>query len=195
MQFRTKWQFPLPPFLCALVLAAAMHSADASEAAAAEELPHVGDVAADFELKGIDGKPVKLSGLTKEGPVVLIVLRGYPGYQCPLCTRQVGQFIAASGKFRKAGATVVLIYPGPAEGLQKHAREFLPDEMLPAGFHLLTDPDFRFTQTWNLRWNAPRETAYPSTFVIDTGRRIRFAKISMTHGDRTTPDQVLKALR
>jgi thioredoxin-dependent peroxiredoxin len=39
-----------------------------------------------------------------------------------------------------------------------------------------------------------RETAYPSTFVIDANRMIRYAKISMSHGDRAPVDAVLKAL-
>ncbi len=53
--------------------------------------PQVGDKAGDFMLTTLDRKPVQLSKQLAHGPVVLVVLRGWPGYQCPICTRQVGQ--------------------------------------------------------------------------------------------------------
>lgn len=62
-------------------------------------------------LKG--EKTAKLSELTKTGPVVLVVLRGYPGYQCPICTRQVADLRRNADEFAKLGAKVVLVYPGP----------------------------------------------------------------------------------
>lgn len=158
------------------------------------KLPAVGDKARDFELKGLDGKAVKLSAFTKKGPVVLMVLRGYPGYQCPICNRQVGQFITSAKKFQAANATVLMIYPGPSEKLKTRAEEFITGKTLPANYHLLIDPNYKFTNAWNLRWEARRETAYPSTFVIDEDQKIRFAKISKTHGGRAPATTVIQAL-
>lgn len=157
--------------------------------------PAVGDVAPMLELKNSDNSTVKLADAVRKGPVVVMVLRGFPGYQCPLCTRQVGQYIAAAKDLKAAGATVIMVYPGPGAGLDVKSREFLGDTMLPEGFQLLTDPDYVFTNAWNLRWDAPRETAYPSTFVVDTSGRIRFAKISKTHGDRAPAADVIAALK
>jgi hypothetical protein len=57
----------------------------------------------------------------------------------------------------------------------------------------VTDPDYTFTNAYNLRWDVPRETAYPSTFVMDKQRKIHFARISKTHGGRTSAAEVLKA--
>jgi len=156
--------------------------------------PTVGDEAADFTLENTSGKSIRLSALVKNGPVVLVVLRGYPGYQCPLCTAQAGQFLSRDSNFRDAGASVVFVYPGPVSGLKQHANEFVASKQLPENYHLLLDPDYAFTKAYRLRWDAPRETAYPSTFVIDADRKIRFAKISKTHGDRAKVDDVLKAI-
>ena len=156
--------------------------------------PAVGDKAADFELPGLKGKNVSLAGLVKEGPVVVLVLRGYPGYQCPLCTAQLGQFISQSKKFGEAKANILLVYPGPATDLKERAAEFMKGTKLPANFQLVLDPDFGFTSAYQLRWDAQNETAYPSTFVIGTDQKIKFAKISKEHGGRSTPDEVLKAL-
>lgn len=162
---------------------------------AADGPPKVGDTAADFELQTIDGKTVKLLDETQQGPVVLVVLRGYPGYQCPACSQQVGQFVAKAAEFRQAKARVLLVYPGPEAKLQLKAQEFLGKQQLPAGFQFLLDPDYKFTNAYRLRWDAPNETAYPATFVIQPDQNITFANISQTHGGRVNPAVVLKALQ
>src|SRR6056297_2822462 len=164
---------------------------DAAEA----KPPNVGEEAPAFDLLNLDGDSVTLSSLRKEGPVVLIVLRGYPGYQCPLCTRQVGAFLAAAEKLRRSGATVAMIYPGPDENLRGRADEFIDDKTLPGGFDLLLDPGYEFTNAYDLRWDAPRETAYPSTFVIDRDGQVIFAKVSHTHGGRASVEEVLQGLQ
>ena len=156
--------------------------------------PMVGEAADDFTLSTIEGEQVKLSQMLKKGPVVLVVLRGFPGYQCPVCNAQVGQFITAAKKIKAAGANVVLVYPGPADGLKQHASEFAHGKALPENFYLVLDPDFEFTLSYHLRWEAKNETAYPATFVVDPGGKITFAKISMSHGGRASADEVLKAL-
>lgn len=177
-----------------VVLTATVLTSLAANAADKANRPEVGDEAEDFELKTLDAKSVKLSKLVADGPVVLIVLRGYPGYQCPVCTAQVGQFVAKAKPFDAAKARVVMVYPGPADGLKKHADEFVRGKTLPDNFFLVLDPDYEFTKAYHLRWEAKNETAYPSTFVIDRERKITFAKISMTHGGRASVDEVLKAL-
>ncbi len=163
-------------------------------AAGAEKPPAVGDEAKDFELVSLGGETVKLSKQTDAGPVVLVVLRGYPGYQCPLCTRQVGELLAKADDLKKAGARVLLVYPGPADKLKEHAAEFVKGKDYPDHFQILLDPDYTFTKAYQLRWDAKGETAYPSTFVIDGKSKVTFAKVSPTHGDRAKADDVLKAL-
>jgi peroxiredoxin Q/BCP len=179
------------PFVFATLLIAL---AAFTTTALAAEKPGVGDSAKDFELMGLDGKKVMLSEQVKMGPVVLVVLRGYPGYQCPLCTRQVGELISKSADFKKAGARVLMVYPGPSEKLKEHAMEFVNGKEFPENFSVLMDPDYKFTNSYNLRWKGAGETAYPSTFVIDSKNMIQYAKVSMTHGDRAPVADVLKAL-
>src|SRR5262250_1351700 len=102
--------------------------------------PTVGDKAPDFQLSTVEGKLVRLSELTPLGPVVLVVLRGYPGYQCPYCNRQVQDFIRSSPRLVDAGARVVMVYPGPPRDLASKANEFLSDKKLPDNFDLVLDP-------------------------------------------------------
>ncbi|MBX9579051.1 MAG: peroxiredoxin family protein [Gemmataceae bacterium] len=176
------------------LLAAVFATVAVGASAAAEKPPAVGDQAKDFELTALGGDAVKLSKLTEAGPVVLVVLRGYPGYQCPLCTRQAGEFLGKADEFKAAGAKVVLVYPGPAEKLKERAGEFVKGKDYPDHFQLLLDPDYTFTTAYGLRWDAKNETAYPATFVLDGKRAVRFAKVSTGHGDRAKVADVLKAL-
>jgi peroxiredoxin len=87
-----------------------------------------------------------------------------------------------------------MVYPGPGENLQQHVDEFVANRELLPNFHVLVDPDFTFTRSLALRWDAPKETSYPSTFVIDQNWTVRYALVSKTHGGRATADDVLKVL-
>ena len=157
--------------------------------------PKVGDKAPDFALKTLDDQTVRLSDLTATGKVVLVVLRGWPEYQYPLCTRQVQDYIASASGFATAQARVVMVYPGPADNLKAHATEFLKNKQWPKEFVYLTDPSFTMVNAYGLRWGAPGETAYPSTFVLDRKGVVRFAKVSRSHGDRTKAADILEELK
>ncbi|MEK7414158.1 MAG: peroxiredoxin family protein [Planctomycetota bacterium] len=157
----------------------------------------VGDTAPEFMLNALAGEQTKLSVAAAKGTVVLVVLRGWPGYQCPACDRQVQEFIGSAAAFTEAKAQVIFVYPGPADGLVAHAKEFseLKGKQWPKEFQLLLDPDYAMTNAYGLRWDAKGETAYPSTFVLDQKRVVRFAKISKGHGDRSKAADVLAELR
>ncbi len=161
-------------------------------------IPAVGQKAPDFTLSTPEGEAVHLADLTAKGDVVLILLRGYPGYQCPYCQKQIHEFITEAGQFAKAGAQILLVYPGPPADLDQRAREAITkanaDQKLPANFHLVIDPDYVFTKLYDLRWDALNETAYPSTFLVNRKGSIYFVKTSHSHGDRTTAVDTLTEL-
>ncbi len=155
----------------------------------------VGDKADDFTLHSLRDKKFGLYENLKDGPIVLLVLRGFPGYQCPVCSRQVSDYLEHAQQFAKLDTQVVMIYPGPSKELQARAGEFLDERVLPKHFHLLIDPDYEFTNQYALRWNEPRETAYPSTFVLDQKGNAKLAVISHTHRGRTKASDTLKVLQ
>ncbi len=150
--------------------------------------------APDFELPTVDGKSIKLSELTEKSPVVVVVLRGYPGYQCPLCTRQVSDLVQSASKIAASKAKVLLIYPGPKKLVNDKAKEFFASAKLPAGFTVLLDPDYGFTDAYGLRWDAPNETAYPTTLIVGNDGIVRFASVSKSHGDRVSAKTVVSEL-
>lgn len=185
---RTQW---LVSFVAAALLSTYLSPAEGAESVNSLK---VGDTAQDFQWQSLGGEQIKLSELAADGPVVLVVLRGYPGYQCPICSRQVADLRQHAEDFQRLGAKVVLVYPGPTEDLQQRAEEFLKGAALPEPMVLVIDPGYSFTNLYGLRWDAPRETAYPSTFVLDPNRVVKFAKISTSHGDRTKADDVVAAV-
>ena len=65
----------------------------------------------------------------------------------------------------------------------------------PKDFLYVTDADYAMVNAYGLRWDAPNETAYPSTFLLDRNGIVRFAKISHGHGDRTKAADVLEELK
>ncbi|MEM9824943.1 MAG: peroxiredoxin family protein [Planctomycetota bacterium] len=187
-----------PRFSASLAVIAAVALAHGPTAHAEKgSQPQVGAAAPDFELPAVAGGrsgQVKLSEVTAKSDVVLVMLRGWPGYQCPLCSRQVGDFVKSAKAFSDKGAEVLLVYPGPASQLSDKAKAFLRSSRLPKNFTMVTDPDYEMTQAYGLRWAATRETAYPATFVIGTDGKISWSKISKSHGGRTNAKEVLAQL-
>jgi peroxiredoxin Q/BCP len=157
--------------------------------------PGMGQKAPDFTLSTPTGVPIELSKQTGKSSIVLVVLRGFPGYQCPYCQKQVHDFIEHAPEFAAKRTSVLLVYPGPPANLDQHAREFLATQAnLPTNVILVTDPDYAMINLYDLRWNAPSETAYPSTFIIDQKGTIKFEKISHSHDDRTVALDILSRI-
>jgi len=159
------------------------------------QTPAVGAKAPDFTLSTPTGKAVTQS--TEQGGhgLVLVVLRGFPGYQCPYCVKQVRDFADHASDFKAKNTRVLLVYPGPPADLDQHAKEFLEKQAeLPSNVVLVTDPDYKITNLYGVRWDAPHETAHPSTFILDKKGMVAFEKICHSHGDRLSARDALDHL-
>ena len=176
------------PFLLAVTILLLGTTAEA-------QTPAVGVKAPDFTLATITGTPVSMAKQRHGNALVLVILRGYPGYQCPFCQKQVHDFVEHAADFAAKRATVLLVYPGPPADLDQHAKEFLAKQAdMPSNIVLVTDPDYKVTNLYGLRWDAPHETAYPSTFILDANGTILFEKISRAHDDRLSAQDALDHL-
>lgn len=154
----------------------------------------VGAPAPDITLRTLDGTPLNLATLQANGPVVYVQLRGWVGYQCPLCTKQVGDLLAHAKDFEAAGAEVVLAYPGPAAEIDARAREFIAGKDFPPNIHFLLDPDLAAVNALGLRWDAPKETAYPAALILRDGK-VTYTKVSDSHGGRAGAEELLAVLK
>ena len=160
--------------------------------------PKEGSKIESFSGTTMHGSAFKLSEYIDKGSVALVMLRGFPGYQCPVCSTQVAGYIAKAEEFEKQNTPVIFVYPGKVKDLDKKAKEFtLPlesKEDLPPNFIFVIDHDYEITNLLDLRWDAPNETAYPAAFVIDHKGYIQYAKISDNHRGRATADEILEVL-
>ncbi len=161
--------------------------------------PKVGSKIKYFSGTTINGEDFQLSKLVGQGSVVIVMLRGFPGYQCAVCSTQVAGYIAKAEEFEKQRNTpVVFIYPGKVEKLEKRAKEFTAPleekEDLPYNFIFVIDQDYKITNHLGLRWNDPNETAYPAAFVIDHDGYVQYAKVSDNHRGRATAYEILEFL-
>lgn len=161
--------------------------------------PKEGSKMEDFSGTTMNGAEFTFSKLVGKGSVVLVMLRGFPGNQCPVCSTQVAGFIAKAEEFEKQRNTpVVFIYPGEVKNLEKRAKEFtapLEKEVdLPSNFIFVLDQDYKITNHLSLRWDEPKETAYPAAFVIDHDGYIQYSKVSDSHRGRATADEILEFL-
>jgi peroxiredoxin Q/BCP len=148
------------------------------------QTPAVGAKAPDFTLDTPTSNSVSLATERAKGTTVLVLLRGFPGYQCPYCVKQVHDFVEHSTDFADKKVNILLVYPGPPADLDQHAKEFLAKQSdLPPNIELVIDPDYKMTNLYGLRWDAAHETAYPSTFILDKSGNILFEKISHSHGE------------
>ena len=75
----------------------------------------------------LNGANFSLAKLVEKGSVVLVMLRGYPGKQCPVCSTQVAGYIAKAEAFEQQRNTpVVFIYPGKVKKSRKTCEVNLP---------------------------------------------------------------------
>lgn len=183
-------------FLSSLIPVSCADGKDAKDSEETKKPLAVGEKAIDFDLPQVgEDNYIELKKLYDDGPVVVIVLRGYPGYQCMLCSQQVGAMINRAKTLKAAAHKVVLIYPGEPTELERHAEQFMSSRSLPEPMILVRDPGLKMVTEWGLRWNAPRETAYPATYIIKSNGRIAWRKISDNHAGRSTAQEIVDQLK
>ena len=148
-----------------------------------------GDLVQDFELPDQDGKPVRLSELLVQGPVVLFF---YPAAMTPGCTKEACHFRDLAAEFTAAGAQRVGISADPPAKQREFADRHGFD------YPLLADVDGAVAAQFGVqRAGLVRRLGLPvkrQTFVIGAGRRVVAAISSELNMDRHA-DEALAAVR
>lgn len=147
----------------------------------------IGTIIEDFELADQDGVPRRLSDFTDQGPVAVFF---YPAAGTGGCTREACHFRDLAGEFAAAGAAVLGI-SRDAPGKQQ---QFAAANGL--GFPLLSDTDGTVADLFGVRRRllARALPVKRSTFVLDTGRAVRFEVASETNM-LVHADQALQAVK
>ena len=137
-----------------------------------------GSAAPDFELPDQDGKPVRLTELLLDGPVVLFF---YPAALTPGCTKESCHFRDLAAEFSAVGAHRV----GISTDAVPKQRRFADQHGLD--YPLLSDRDGAVAEAYGVR----RRLLTPvkrTTFVIDADRtvlKVLASELNMNvHADR-----------
>lgn len=139
----------------------------------------------------LDGKQVDLAAFKGKSNVVLVMTKGMPlaygGVFCPGCLAQMNALVANVAEFKKRGAEVLVVFPGPSE----KAGEFLTnakaiDGDKPSPIPLLLDKDFVAVNVLGISGDR----AKPSTYIIDRKGNVVYAYV----GETTTDRPSIKAL-
>lgn len=137
-----------------------------------------GDSAPDFTLHDQSGRPVTLSEVLENGPVVVFF---YPRAMTRGCTAESCHFRDLRAEFDGLGAQAIGI---SADSIDRQA-EF--DERNSLGLPLLSDLDRAVAGQFGVKRPGPLFSRR-ATFVIDTDRRVLAAfssELNMeTHADR-----------
>ncbi|MAI72968.1 MAG: bacteriocin [Rhodopirellula sp.] len=156
----------------------------------------IGQRAPDFELPLVGEKNyLSLRDEYHDGPVVVIVLRGYPGYQCPICKSQFNAVVNRAKALSSETKCVVLVYPDKTDQIEKNAKRFIGSRKLPHPIRLVRDDDMQMVTEWGIRWQARNQTAYPATFIVDQNGRVAWKKVSGSSAGRSTVEEILRELR
>jgi peroxiredoxin len=173
----------------------------------AERSLRAGQQAPNFTLPDAAGRPVMLSQLLANGPVVLVF---YRGNWCPYCNVQLRAYSQALEKFRAHGATLLAVSPQTPELTRLTAEE--KDLQFP----VLSDARNAVARQYGLPYqvgeavyqtlhgvgidlaafngDASGELPLTGTFVIGQDGRIAWAHVDANFKQRPDPALVLAAL-
>lgn len=167
----------------------------------------VGDKAPDSTLPGADGKPVRLSELWAQQPVVLTFYRG--GW-CPFCTRSLSAWQDRMPELKAAGGVLVAVTTEKSSltrgTIEKHK----------LAYRVLSDSNGETSKIYKVLFemDKPTQEKYrgygidlsehnasgtwelpvPATYVIDTSGTIRWVHFDTDYRKRADPNQVIRAV-
>lgn len=163
-----------------------------------------GDKAIDFTLPNAVEKPVTLSELLDEGPVILTWYRG--GW-CPFCNIQLATYQKYLDEFEKRSAQLVAISPDLPDNVLS------TQEKLAIKFHILSDLNNKVGKQYGLIYeltpalakrmenllrkytgSATAELPLAVTYIVDKKGVIRYDFITHDYARRAEPADLIKAL-
>lgn len=172
-----------------------------------DRAPALGDTLPDFTLPNHQGKPVSLSGLTEDGPVVITFYRG--GW-CPYCNLELRAFQSILPELNALGAKLLAITPeSPDNSLNTMQKNEL-------AFEVLTDEHSDYARQLGLVFSLPEslrpiyaqfgidiekhngkgdfDLPVPATFVVGKGGEILSRFVNADYTKRQEPREVLAVL-
>lgn len=170
-----------------------------------EKALRVGAAAPDFTLPDIKGKPVVLSSMLKDGPVIITWYRG--GW-CPYCNLQLAAYQESMSDFKSMGAQLVAISPQLPENSAATAEKNKLD------FAVVSDVGNTVAKKYGLAYHVPPavsdmyatflpkangdeslELPLSATYIIGRDGKIKWAKVDADYRVRPEPTEIMDALK
>lgn len=177
------------------------------QSGAADRALKVGDKAPEFTLPDVAGKPVSSAELLKQGPLVVVFLRGR---WCPFCCAAVEAWQGLLDHVRQRGANLVAISP-----MTSKQADFMRDQHKLL-FSVLSDEGNRVAEQFGVAYQVPEHqqqlfsTVFinlpfinsedswtlplPATFVVLPDGTIKYAWVNEDYTLRAEPAEVLERL-
>lgn len=134
-----------------------------------------------------DGALLDIGDYRGQKKVLLVILRGFAGSVCLVCSSQTIALSHSIEEFKKRNTEVILVYPGEANtvpGFLEAVRN-LEDGFKPP-FAIALDVEFALIDEFKIRGNL----AKPTSILIDEQGTVRYAYVGDNAADRP-PVQVL----
>ena len=178
-----------------------------TDARATERALKEGDRVADFTLPDAVGRPVTLSSLLSDGPVVIAF---YRGEWCPYCNLQLRAYQNVLGEIRARGASLIAISPQTPD----HSMSMAEKHQL--GFPVLSDAGNTVARQFGLVFTIDQsvrgvheqvganlsafngddswELPMAGTYIVDSTGTVRLAFVDPDFTHRLEPAAILQCL-
>jgi antitoxin component YwqK of YwqJK toxin-antitoxin module/peroxiredoxin len=135
------------------------------------------------------GAAIDLDEFRGKRNVLVTILRGFGGQVCVYCTAQTKALAGYADKFAALDTQVVVVFPGPASGMQAfleaYRRTFGEGAKPP--YELLYDADLGLTRALHIE----DDIAVPTSILLDRQGIVRWCRVAKDHADRPSAQEVL----
>jgi antitoxin component YwqK of YwqJK toxin-antitoxin module/peroxiredoxin len=128
-----------------------------------------------------------INDLRKNGPVLIVFLRGFSGQVCLYCAAQTTALANAYQRFRDKNITVVVVYPGPIDAVPNFIAAVQSLRNEPPPMPVVLDVSLIAVRALGIEDNL----AKPTTLFVDKKGNVRYAYEGKNIADRPAVNDLL----
>ncbi|MBA3709845.1 MAG: redoxin family protein, partial [Planctomycetes bacterium] len=150
----------------------------------------IGKVLPQTRFLSSDGEVIDLASFAGQKPVVIVLLRGFAGQVCLYCAAQTAALCNRITELQKAGAEVVVVYPGPAESIPTFLQAVQTLRKDPPPVTVALDVSLLLVRALGVEDNLSR----PTSVILDRAGKVSYVYVGKTIADRPSVDDLLHEL-
>lgn len=144
----------------------------------------VNNSAPDFTANDSDGKPVQLSSVSAEQPVLLLF---YRGEWCPFCMDQLDSIKAVLPELKQYGVQLIAVSPDDVATSQNTRRQF------GQGFLFWSDASGNAMKAYGI--DRDDGLPHPAVYLIGKGGELKWYYASEDYKKRPTGEQLIQVIK